>query len=73
MSNLTKRSYEKIKDLPFKKDIKPGHGVGREFDELRKDNKNLSKMSSLGQKMINRFKRENSMREKLMKTKEEEL
>lgn len=33
----------------------------------------LSKLSSLGQKKINRFKRENSMREKIMKTKEEEL
>ena len=73
MNNLSKRSFEKIRDLPLQKDIKPGHGVGREFDELVKDNKSLSKVSSLGQKMINRFKRENSMREKIMKTKEEEL
>ena len=70
---MSKRSFEKIRDLPFRKDIKPGHGVGREFDELVKDNKNLSKLSSFGQKKINRFKRENSMREKIMKTKEEEL
>ena len=47
---MSKRSFEKIRDLPFRKDIKPGHGVGREFDELVKDNKNLSKLSSLGQK-----------------------
>ena len=73
MNNLSKRSFEKIRDLPLQKDIKPGHGVGREFDELVKDNKSLSKLSSLGQKMINKFKRENSMREKIMKTKEEEL
>ena len=53
----------------FERISKPGHGVGREFDELVKDNKNLSKLSSLGQKKINRFKRENSMREKIMKTK----
>ena len=70
---MSKRSFEKIRDLPFRKDIKPCHGVGREFDELVKDNKNLSKLSSFGQKKINRFKRENSMREKIMKTKEEEL
>ena len=60
---MSKRSFEKIRDLPFRKDIKPCYGVGREFDELVKDNKNLSKLSSLGQKKINRFKRENSMRE----------
>ncbi len=36
---MSKRSFEKIRDLPFRKDIKPGHGVGREFDELVKDNK----------------------------------
>ena len=73
MNNLSKRSFEKIRDLPLQKDIKPGHGVGREFDELVKDNKSLSKLSSLGQKMINRFKKENSMREKIMRTKEEEF
>ena len=75
MNNLSKRSFEKIRDLPLQKDIKPGHGVGREFDELVKDNKSLSKLSSLGQKMINRFKREHmrKIKRKKKKTKEEEL
>ena len=57
---MIKRSYEKIKDLPLQKDIKPGHGVGREFDELVKENKDLSKLSAYGDKLINRVIKENN-------------
>ena len=70
---MIKRSYEKIKDLPLQKDIKPGHGVGREFDELVKENKDLSKLSAYGDKLIKKFMKENNNREKTLRKKEEEL
>ena len=70
---MIKRSYEKIKDLPLQKDIKPGHGVGREFDELVKENKDLSKLSTYGDKLIKKFIKENNNREKTLRKKEEEL
>ena len=73
MNNMVKRTYEKTKDLPFQKDIIPGHGVGREFDELRKENKNLSKLSAYGDKLIQKFIKENAHRERTLRKKEDEL
>ena len=73
MNNLSKRSFEKEKDLPFKKDMYPCHGVAREFDELNKENKNILRLSKYGDSLLTKFITQNTKRENSLRQKEKDL
>ena len=73
MNNLSKRSFEKEKDLPFKKDMYPCHGVAREFDELNKENKNILRLSKYGDSLLTKFITQNAKRENSLRQKEKDL
>ena len=47
------RSFVKIKELPQKKDIKPGNGICKEFDSHIKENQDVNIMSKVFQNIFN--------------------
>lgn len=67
------RSYQKIRDLPQKKDIKPCEGVGKYFDDHLKNNKSMTELSSYGKDLINQFCKQNERMEKKLKDNEEKI
>lgn len=67
------RSYIKIKELPQKKDMLPCHGVGLEFKEHEKENKELIQLGNYGQTLISKFTKENEHRINELRTKEETI
>lgn len=67
------RSYQKEKELPQGKDIKPCHGVGGEFDEHLKENEKLVELGDYGKMLIGKFKTQFQNRENLLKNHEAKL
>ena len=70
---MSKRSFEKEKDLPYQKDIYPCHGVGREFEQLKKENKAILRLSKYGDRLSHKFINQNTKREMSLRQKEKEL
>ena len=70
--NLIPRTYEKEKDLPQKKDIKPNNLVGTYFDDIMKKNyKNVNKFGKFGTKLMETFINQNKKMEEKLKKKDE--
>ena len=70
---MSKRSFEKEKDLPYQKDIYPCQGVGREFEQLKKENKAILRLSKYGDRLSHKFINQNTKREMSLRQKEKEL
>lgn len=51
----------------------PCHGVGREFDEIKKENKNTLRLSKYGDSLLNKFITQNTKRETSLRQKEKDL
>ena len=70
---MIQRSYQKTKELPKKIPMKCQSYKCDEFDNLRKNNTNLIKLKSSGQKMIDKFIKDNLNIEKKLRENEENI
>ena len=70
---MVPRSYTKSRDLPLKRDVWPTHAVGTEFDEHLKQTKSLANLSVAGQKIIDKFVKDNTKNEEKMREREKEI